>query len=102
MMTATNDPLVSFLEAVAWRGSLDRAETILADHSEVSSLSVHAAAVLGDDAAVRTFLDLDPQNAAATAAPYGADALVYLCLSTYLRARPAFRSSRAVGPDVKP
>jgi len=41
--------------------------------------------VLGDEAAVRRFLAQDPGNATAKSAPYGGDALNYLCLSKYLR-----------------
>ena len=80
-----SDPLTAFIEAAIWHGSLERAEAILSAHPEVASASIHTAAILGDDATVRRFLALDPSNATAKANPYGGDALVYLCLSKYLR-----------------
>jgi len=80
-----SDPLTAFIEAAIWHGSLERAEAILSAHPEVASASIHKAAILGDDATVRRFLALDPSNATAKANPYGGDALVYLCLSKYLR-----------------
>lgn len=43
------------------------------------------AAILGDEAAVRRFITADPLNATKKEAPYDGDALVYLCLSKYLR-----------------
>ena len=79
------EPRTAFLEAATWHGSLEDAEGILAAHPELAGSDIHTAAVLGDDAAVRRFLLQDPRNATATSAPYGADALTYLCLSKYLR-----------------
>ncbi|MGH2626967.1 MAG: ankyrin repeat domain-containing protein, partial [Anaerolineales bacterium] len=95
------DPRSAFLEAATWHGPLEPAEEILSAHPEIASADIHTAAVRGDDAAVRRFLELDPASATATSDPYGADALVYLCLSKYLRldrARtPAFlRAARAL------
>src|SRR5574341_1749971 len=84
-MTTTNDPRAAFIEAAVWHGTLARAEEILAAHPEIANSDIHTAAILGDDAAVRRFLALDPSNATAKASPYGGDALVYLCLSKYLR-----------------
>jgi ankyrin repeat protein len=84
-VTDGDDPRAAFLEAAVWHGSLERAEAILAVHPEVADGDVHVAAVLGDDAAVRRFLALDPGTATAKAGPYGADALTSLCLSKYLR-----------------
>jgi ankyrin repeat protein len=80
-----SDPVTAFIEAAVWHGTLERAEAILAAHPEVASANIHAAAILGDDAAVRRFLALDPSNATARSGPYSGDALVYLCLSKYLR-----------------
>jgi len=82
---SANDPIAAFIEAATWHGSLERAEAILAAHPEIANSSIHVAAILGDDAAVRRLLALDPQNAFKKEAPYGGDALVYLCLSKYLR-----------------
>ncbi|HKR95300.1 MAG TPA: ankyrin repeat domain-containing protein, partial [Candidatus Angelobacter sp.] len=83
------DPTTAFIEAATWHGSLERAETILAAHPEIAKSSIHVAAILGDDTVVRRFLADDPQNAFKKIAPYGGDALVYLCLSKYLRLDPA-------------
>jgi ankyrin repeat protein len=79
------DPLESFLQAATWHGGLEDAGAILAAHPEIATGSIHAAAVLGDDATVRRLLARDAENATSRAAPYGANALVYLCLSNYLR-----------------
>ncbi len=80
-----DDPQTRFIEAAIWHGTLERAEAILAAHPEIASSDIHTAAVLGDDVAVRRFVTLDAASATATSAPYGGDALVYLCLSKYLR-----------------
>ncbi|HEY2499224.1 MAG TPA: ankyrin repeat domain-containing protein [Candidatus Angelobacter sp.] len=79
------DPLATFIEAAIWHGTLERAEAILAAHPEIAQSSIHTAAILGDDAAVRRFIALDPQSATRKEEPYSGDALVYLCLSKYLR-----------------
>src|SRR5882762_9913408 len=84
-----NNALAAFIEASVWHGSLDTARAILAAHSELAASSVHAAAILGDEAAVRHFLELDRANATATGAPLGWDALTHLCFSKYLRLDPA-------------
>jgi len=76
---------VRFLHEAIWHGTLEPAQEILSAHPEVASASVHAAAVLGDDAAVERFIALDKNNAIAVAPPYGTNALVYLCMSKYLR-----------------
>src|SRR5213076_417220 len=85
-------PLAAFIEAACVpldsghvTGVLERAEAILAAHPEVASATIHAAAILGDDAAVRRFLELDPANATAKGGPRGWDALTHLCFSRYLR-----------------
>ena len=51
----------------------------------MASSDIHTAAVLGDDALVRRFLEREPANATLKSEPYGGDALNYLCLSKYLR-----------------
>src|SRR5215213_6665086 len=79
------DAAESFLRAATWHGGLEDAEAILAAHPEIATGSIHAAAVLGDDVTVREMLALNAENATSRAAPYGANALVYLCLSKYLR-----------------
>ncbi len=79
------DPRADFIEAAVWHGTLERAEAILAAHPEIASSDIHSAAILGDDAAVRRFLALDPGSATAKGGPRGWDALTHLCFSKYLR-----------------
>src|SRR5437667_6663587 len=88
-----SDPRAAFIEAAVWHGTLERAAAILAAHPEVASSDIHSAAVLGDDAAVRRFLERDPGNATMKGGPRGWDALTHLCFSKYLRLDPA----RSVG-----
>lgn len=70
-------------------GTLERAESILAAHPEAATSSIHAAAVLGDDEAVRRLIARDAANATAKGGPHGWDALTYLCFSRYLRLDPS-------------
>jgi ankyrin repeat protein len=79
------NPVAAFIEAAIWHGTLDAAEAILATHPEIAQSNIHVAAVLGDDAAVRRFISADPRNVTKKEAPYDGEALVYLCLSKYLR-----------------
>ena len=101
MQETANDQLATFLHAAIWHGPLAPAEEILAAHPDLATSSIHAAAVLGDDAAVQRFLDADASNATVAAPPYGTNALVYLCMSKYLRLdesrSPAFlRAAKAL------
>src|SRR5439155_426539 len=82
---AMSDPRAAFIEAAVWHGTLERAEAILAVHPEIASSDIHSAAILGDDAAVRRFLELEPANATVKGGPRGWDALTHLCFSKYLR-----------------
>ena len=66
-------------------GTLERAEAILAAHPAIAASSIYAAAILGDDAAVRRFLERDPSSATAKGGPRDWDALTHLCFSRYLR-----------------
>ena len=75
----------AFLEAATWHGALEVAEAMLAEDPGLATSDIHTAAVTGDDAAVHRFLAHDPGSASARSAPYGGDALTYLCLSKYLR-----------------
>jgi ankyrin repeat protein len=84
-VTNIDDLRTAFIEAAVWHGTLDQADAILAAHPEIAGSDIHTAAILGDEAAVRRFLALDAENATLRAGPYGGDALVYLCLSKYLR-----------------
>lgn len=85
----TDDPRAAFLAAATWHGDLEHAEAILAAHPELRSGDLHTAATLGDDATVRQVLAHDPASVNAKSAPYGGDALNYLCLSKYLRLDPS-------------
>ena len=66
-------------------GTLDRAQRILSAHPELPAANIHAAAILGDDAAVRRFLALDSTIATSKGGPRGWDPLTHLCFSRYLR-----------------
>ena len=66
-------------------GTLDRAHAMLAENPALATANVHTAAALGNDAAVRQFLQLDPANATVKGGPYGWDALTHLCFSRFLR-----------------
>lgn len=90
--TKTGDLLDAFIEAACVpldsghaSGTLERAEAILAAHPHVAGSNIHTAAILGDDAAVHRFLEVDPANATAKGGPHGWDALTHLCFSRYLR-----------------
>jgi ankyrin repeat protein len=83
--SARVNPVAAFIEAAVWHGTLEAAEAILAVHPEIVRTSIHVAAILGDDAAVRRFIAADPRNVTKKEAPYDGDPLVYLCLSKYLR-----------------
>ena len=88
-MADDGDPRTAFITAAIWHGNLDRAEKLLVSHPELGSSDIHTAAILGDAAAVGRFLERDPASATAKSPPFGGDALVYLCLSKYLRLEPA-------------
>ncbi len=97
------NPRDAFLDAAVWHGKLEAAEAILAAHPEIASSDVHTAAILGDDTAVRRFIELDPANATAKSGPRNWDALTYLCFSKYTPPRPgAVRRVPAVGRDSAP
>jgi hypothetical protein len=83
------DLRAAFLEAATWHGPLDPAEAILASRPGLASADIHVAAVLGDADAITRFLAADPASVSARSAPYGGDALNYLCLSKYLRLDPS-------------
>ncbi|ASU33299.1 ankyrin repeat domain-containing protein [Mucilaginibacter xinganensis] len=83
--SVSEDLVEAFIKAATWHGSLEEAEAMLASHPELAVSNIHIAAILGNDELVKSFLDFDSSNATATAPPYSCDALVYLCLSKYLR-----------------
>src|SRR5262249_47115767 len=80
---------VAFLQAALWHGSLEKAREMLAAGPELATSDIHTAAVVGDDGAVRLFLERDPSSVHATSDPYGGEPLVYLCLSKFLRLDPS-------------
>lgn len=91
-MSGLADPVAAFihaacvpLDAAHVSGTLDEARAILAAHPSVAGASIHTAAILGDDDAVRRFLALDPAQATAKGGPRGWDALTHLCFSRWLR-----------------
>lgn len=95
-MSEPADPVAAFIDAACVplhrahvSGTLDEANAILAAHPAVATSSIHTAAILGDDDAVRRFLADDPLNATAKGGPRGWDALTHLCFSRYLRLDPA-------------
>lgn len=79
------DARIAFIGAATWHGTLDEAEAILAAHPWLAGSDIHTAAILGDDEAVRRFIAADAANVTRLTGPYGADALVCLGLSKYLR-----------------
>jgi ankyrin repeat protein len=66
-------------------GTLDRAQAILAANPDIAHSSIHTAAILGEDATVRQFLERDAASATVKGGPRGWDALTHLCFSRYLR-----------------
>jgi ankyrin repeat protein len=99
-----HDPITAFIEAACVpmdgsshaSGTLDRAEAILAEHPEIAEHDVFTASLVGNDAAVRRFVERDPDQATATGALYDWDPLTYVCFSRYLRLDPG-RSTGLVG-----
>jgi len=87
-VTDDTDVRTTFIRAATWHGSLERAQALLSAHPEVASSDIHTAAILGDAPAVRRLLARDPASVRATSGPYGAEPLVHLCLSKYLRLDP--------------
>jgi ankyrin repeat protein len=101
-MTA-NDVRSDFIRAACvprdeWHssGTLERAEQILAASPELAGSDIYVAAVLGDEASVRRFLERDPGSATRKAPPHDWDALTHLCFSRYLRLDPS-KSEGLVG-----
>jgi len=86
------DPLNTFIDVASvdrhgWHasGTIEHADMILARYSEVAAGSIYSTAVLGDEAAVRSWLARDPSLATAAGGPREWNALTYLCFSRYLR-----------------
>lgn len=79
------NPRTEFIRAAIWHGSADEADKLLAIHPELAYSDIHTSAITGNVEAVRRFLAEDRENAHVLSEPYGGNALVYLCLSKYLR-----------------
>jgi hypothetical protein len=86
------DPLNTFIEVACvdrhgWHGSgaLEHADLILARYPNVATGSIYSAAVVANEAAVRSWLARDASLATAAGGPHTWDALTYLCFSRYLR-----------------
>jgi ankyrin repeat protein len=87
-----SDPLNEFIDAACvpldadhTSGTLERANAILTAHPDLAARSIHAAAILGDELAVRRFVEYDPGSATAAGGPRRWDPLTHLCFSRYLR-----------------
>jgi ankyrin repeat protein len=66
-------------------GTLEQAEAILARDPGVARSSIYTAAILADEATVRSFIASDSNLATAQGGPHRWDALTHLCFSRYLR-----------------
>jgi ankyrin repeat protein len=101
-VAALADPVSAFIEAASApreahnAGTVEEAEMILARYPHAGAASIHAAAILGNEAAVRDFLSRDPASATEKGGPRGWDALTHLCFSRYLRIERS-RSEAFVG-----
>ena len=90
-VASLGDPASAFIEAACSprhghrSGTLEEAEMILARDPQVAASSIYTAAILADEATVRTFLSGDRSSATAKGGPLGWDALTHLCFSRYLR-----------------
>ncbi len=87
-----NDPSAVFLEAACipmgeWHtsGTLETAESLLAQKPEIAHANIYVSAALGDASGVRRFLAGNPKLATLKGGPHEWDALTYLCFSRYLR-----------------
>jgi ankyrin repeat protein len=91
-VSSLTDPVAAFIEVACvprqsyhGSGTLEHAEVILARNPQVATANIFTAAILADEAVVRSFLASDPNAATATGGPHGWDALTHLCFSRYLR-----------------
>ncbi len=91
-MASLTDPVAAFIEVACvprqsdhGSGTLEQAESILARYPQVATANLFTAAILADEAAVRSFLTRNPRAATATGGPHDWDALTHLCFSRYLR-----------------
>ncbi len=92
-MTHTTDPVLEFLEAAsvprdAWHANgYARAspKRCWRRTRKWRGSDIHAAAVLGDDSAIRRLLATNPGLAVTKGGPYNWDPLTYLAFSRYLK-----------------
>lgn len=91
-MPAATDPHAAFivaavspLDAGHASGTLDRAHALLLANPDIGTTSIHAAAILGDDAEVRRWINLNASSATTKGGPHEWDPLTHLCFSRYLR-----------------
>jgi hypothetical protein len=84
-------------------GTLEEARAILTTHPDVAGADIYTAAILGHDAAVRRFLDRDPNCARAKGGPFDWDrsaicgAALAVPGATFPTIRPQF--ARRSAPD---
>jgi hypothetical protein len=95
MMTERPDPVAALIDAACVpfdashvSGTLERANEIVAEHPDIARASIHAAAVLGDDLAVRQHIVRDRAAATRSGGPRNWDPLTHLCFSRYLALDP--------------
>lgn len=91
-MELLTDPASTFVEVASvdlhgWHatGTTDYADMMIARYPKVATANIYAAAVLGDEATVRSFITRDGSLATSKGGPHDWDALIYLCFSRYLR-----------------
>ena len=91
-VASLEDPVAAFIEVACVprhsghrSGTLEHAEMILSRYPHVAAANIYTAAILADEAAVRSFLSRDRKPATVTGGPHGWDALTHLCFSRYLR-----------------
>lgn len=95
MMTERPDLVAALIDAACVpfdashvSGTLERANEIVAEHPDIARASIHAAAVLGDDLAVRQHIVRDRAAATRSGGPRNWDPLTHLCFSRYLALDP--------------
>jgi hypothetical protein len=91
-VAALDDPVAAFIRAACvprddshTSGTLEEAELILARYPRVARADIYTSAILGDEAAVRDFLEQDIVRASTPGGTYNWDPLTYLSFSRYLR-----------------
>lgn len=76
---------IAFLLAATGHGSVDEANAMLAADPSLGYYDIFTAATTGNAGKVLEIISADPAQSQLISEPYGASALVYLCLSKYLR-----------------